>query len=422
MSHCLQNLSQCCPKVILSKEARALLTFQHRQKSKGFKTALNDAWLHIDKTVKTITSSHHKRLCFKHSKSNAWNAFCWKKNQEAKDENAQTSSRKGVLQDLLHNYSNEYCKLSQDEKDHLVEEYKENKLLKSTGIRTSMKSKINDVTQTLKAIRTSLKCHTSTETILYTVQGSTDIPLCGIIFATEGVNDFIASVMNIDDQHLISKMEGFAIQGIQQINHTLHMFKKIQIHQIMLIFALEEIIKIPKAMMQWVNYWHNIVQHYHIICEGWPTHIPLKNLSEASTSLPELQMLHDILLNEDKYQWLLQEHNKKVNTGEIGKKCIRPMEEPSIPHHKKIYKSLDTIESSTLAPSPSVPSPSSVQPSVSTLAPSPSPPSVQPSMSTLAPLPSPPSAQPSMSTLAPSSSSPSASTLAPSTSTASAST
>ncbi|KAG2369717.1 hypothetical protein BDR07DRAFT_1266670, partial [Suillus spraguei] len=45
-----------------------------------------------------------------------------------------------------------YRKLSQDEKDCLVEEYKENKLLKSKGIRISTKSKINDVTQTLKAI------------------------------------------------------------------------------------------------------------------------------------------------------------------------------------------------------------------------------------------------------------------------------
>ncbi|KAG1822783.1 uncharacterized protein BJ212DRAFT_1477195 [Suillus subaureus] len=361
MSHCSQGLSQCHLKVILSKEARALLTSQHRQKSKGFKTALNDAWLHIDETVKTIASSHHKSiqcvtndlymghggLRFKHLKLNAWNAFCWKKNQEAKDDNAP----------------------EKDEKDHLVEEYEENKLLKSKGIRISMKSKINDVTQTLKAIENklnSLKCRTSTETILYTVWGSTNIPLCGIIFATEGVNDFMALVMNIDDQHLVSKMEGFAIQGI-----------------------------------------------------------------EVSTSLPELQMLHDMwknkliswrLLNKDEYQWLLQEHNKKVDTGEIvesshwpcsdkGKKCVQLAEEPSIPRHKKVYKSLDTIESSDEEVN---------APHTGTSAPSPS--SVQPSVSTSAPLPSPSSVQPSMSTLAPLSLSPSASTLAPSTATASAST
>jgi hypothetical protein len=46
------------------------------------------------------------------------------------------------------------------------------------------------------------------------VAGSTDMPLRGIVFATEGVNDFMTSVMNIDDQDLISKMEGFAIKGM----------------------------------------------------------------------------------------------------------------------------------------------------------------------------------------------------------------
>ncbi|KAG2360211.1 hypothetical protein BDR07DRAFT_1378125 [Suillus spraguei] len=239
-SHCSQGLSRCHPKVILSKEARALLTSQCRQKCKGFKTALNNAWLHIDEMVKTIASSHHKSiqcvtndlymgcggLCFKHSKSNAWNAFCWKKNQEAKDDN----------------------------------EYEENKLLKSK------------------------------------VWSSTNIPLHGIIFATKGVNDFMASVMNIDDQHLVSKMEGFAIQGMccPQLQGLLFG----EICQIMPIFALEEITKVPKAMMQWANYWHNIVQRYRVICEGWPTHIPFKNLSKASTSLPELQILHDMWKNK----------------------------------------------------------------------------------------------------------------------------
>jgi hypothetical protein len=115
-------------------------------------------------------------------------------------------------------------------------------------------------------------------------------------------------------------------------SHTSYILKKF-IHQIMPIFALEEITKVPKAMMQWANYWHNIVQHYHVICEGWPAHILFKHLSEASTSLPKLQMLHDMwknkliswrLLDEDEYQWLLQEHNKKVNTGEIVESSCWP--------------------------------------------------------------------------------------------------
>lgn len=43
--------------------------------------------------------------------------------------------------------------------------------------------------------------------------------------------------------------------------------------------------------MQWTEYWRNIVQCYNVVCEGWPSTIPFKNLSEASSALPELRML-----------------------------------------------------------------------------------------------------------------------------------
>jgi len=60
----------------------------------------------------------------------------------------------------------------------------------------------------------SLRCRTGAETILYTTRGSTDLPLRGLTFATEGVEEFMGSVMNIDNQDLVSKMEGFAIRGM----------------------------------------------------------------------------------------------------------------------------------------------------------------------------------------------------------------
>jgi hypothetical protein len=51
--------------------------------------------------------------------------------------------------------------------------------------------------------------------MLYATRGSTDLPLRGIVFTTEGVEEFMPSVMNIDNQDLISKMEGFAVQGMK---------------------------------------------------------------------------------------------------------------------------------------------------------------------------------------------------------------
>jgi len=35
------------------------------------------------------------------------------------------------------------------------------------------------------------------------------------MFTTEGVRNFMGSVIGIDDQEFVSKMEGFAVQGIK---------------------------------------------------------------------------------------------------------------------------------------------------------------------------------------------------------------
>jgi len=56
----------------------------------------------------------------------------------------------------------------------------------------------------------SLKDCTSVKTILFVCHGTTDLPLRGVSYATEGVD----SVLKIDNADFISKMESFAIQGI----------------------------------------------------------------------------------------------------------------------------------------------------------------------------------------------------------------
>ncbi|KAG2155232.1 uncharacterized protein EDB93DRAFT_1101805 [Suillus bovinus] len=218
------------PKVTLSKEARAAITAQCRNKSHQFRVALHNAWDELDETMKTIASSHHKSfchvqndlcmghemLCYQRSKLSAWNMFCWKKHHEDKENGA---TGKAVLQDLIRDENcDEYCNLTDNEKAQLLQEYREHKETKTTGIHILTKSKVNDVTQTLKAVENELKnlwtC-TGAESILYTTRGSTDLPLRGIAFATEGVHEFMGSVMNIDDQDLVSKMEGFAVQGMK---------------------------------------------------------------------------------------------------------------------------------------------------------------------------------------------------------------
>ena len=43
--------------------------------------------------------------------------------------------------------------------------------------------------------------------------------------------------------------------------------------------------------MEWKFYWEHVVRRHKVVIEGWPNSIPLKNLSEVSNSLPELEML-----------------------------------------------------------------------------------------------------------------------------------
>ncbi|KAG2086295.1 hypothetical protein BD769DRAFT_1681241 [Suillus cothurnatus] len=321
---CVQAQAPRHVKVTLSKEAHAALTACHHDKSHCFKTDFHSAWTEIDKTVKSITSSHHKsfrcvqnQLCmgrgmlhYQCSELNTWNAFCWKKCNKAKENGA---IGKAVLQELVKDEDNrtKYHQLTEDKKA----------------------TKVNDTTHTLKAVEneashyhticvlTNLRACTGVETIFYTMCGSTDCPLRGVAFATEGVSDFMGTVMNIDHQDLVSKMEGFSVQGMQGAakNHQKHSSA-----------IWEEITKDPKVKMHWANYWCNVVQWYLVIIEGWPDNILFVNLSSVSSALQDLEMLlckwqsHAIYwrcLNEDEYQALLKECNKKLESGEITEDC-----------------------------------------------------------------------------------------------------
>ncbi|KAG1816410.1 uncharacterized protein BJ212DRAFT_1480862 [Suillus subaureus] len=367
-SKCIQPSPHHHPRVHLSKEARTLLTASCHEKSHHFKTALDDAWSQIDECVKTIASSngktiHHvqhdlymgqRLLWLKCSKLSVWNTFCWKKNQTVDKENS--LSGKVILWDLVQENHMEYHELSDDAKASLLKEYEEHKAVKTTGTRISTKSKVNDVTQTLKAIKNelnSLRCWTGAETILYMTCGSTDLPLCGIAFATEGVQDFMESIMNLDNQDLISKMEGFAMSGMH-----------------------EEATGDPDVKMQWVHYWCNVIQQYLVICKGWPVDMPFENLSKVSNSLTDLEMLlckwksGDIYwrqMENEEFEELHREQNKKLNSGQKctctrspddndenppprrhkAKKCTHADENDknlSPRHHKKTYKSLLSVD------------------------------------------------------------------------------
>lgn len=80
----------------LSEEARAAVNARRRNAAEHYQKDLAEAWAKIDETTADLAAVHHKSLRrvqselhmghllsrTKHTKTSAWNAFCWKKNQE----------------------------------------------------------------------------------------------------------------------------------------------------------------------------------------------------------------------------------------------------------------------------------------------------------------------------------------------------
>ncbi|KAG0708356.1 hypothetical protein DFH29DRAFT_870904 [Suillus ampliporus] len=210
----------------------------------------------------------------------------------------------------------------------------------------------HDGIKALRAIESelnNLRSCTGTKAILYMIHRSTDPPLHGIAFATKGMEEFMMSIMNVDNQDLISKMEGFAVQGMKAIHNEIN--KK-----------LVEITKDDNAKMHWANYFHNVIQCYQVIVEGWPTNIPFINLSKVSSALPDLE----IQVNNEEFQQLFEEHNEKLKTGKIidnhwqthsdkGKKWVQSPDDSGMKCRKKMYKSAETVNTDDEDDAPTLP-------------------------------------------------------------------
>ncbi|KAG0693654.1 hypothetical protein DFH29DRAFT_1007060 [Suillus ampliporus] len=340
----------------MSKEARATLTAGRRAKSGQFKVALDEAWNQLNDATKTIASAHHKSirrvqnelyighgiLRSRRTKPNMWNVFCWKKGQGNENRN----QGQDTLKQLVCEHKDEYLALSKEEKEVLLKEYTNWTKTKTTGTRISTKSKIMDITQTLKAVENelnSLRCRTGAETILYTTLwvDQSSPPWC--------------------DLHNRSKMEGFAIQGMKGAakNHKDrvsdwssedHWGTSCQ-------HAMDSLFSQHRATLSSYDRWDG------------PTTIPFVNLSKVSSALPELERLFHLwdtcitfwkTLTDDEFAKICQEHNEKLKSGEIEDIHRRTRSDKGMEHKRlaatnsndrntaqcKKFKSAETIEDS----------------------------------------------------------------------------
>ncbi|KAG2338064.1 hypothetical protein BDR05DRAFT_856401, partial [Suillus weaverae] len=354
-----------------------------RGASQKFQNALEDTWQAIEDATIKIASEHkksvhqvqhelhmgHSLLQSKHSKVSAWNSFIWKKGQDGNKENYGHS--KYILEGIMKDFKDEYYSLTEEENANLIKEYKEYKAIKTTGQHISTKSKINDVTHTLKAVENelnSLCSRTGAETIMYMTRGTTNLPLHGVTFAAEGVQEFMESAMGINNQDLVSKLEGFVIQGMPGAakNHQQRVAKVRALIHSKINEALQTTARDPNAKMQWVQYWRNIVKRYSVIIEGWPKQIPFANLSAVSSSLPELEMLlrkwqsgaiYWKRLTPEELEHMDKERDEGIENGAIAEKCqrvhsnkgkksCRDANDDTTQHQrKKVYKSTEMVSS-----------------------------------------------------------------------------
>ncbi|KAI6029378.1 hypothetical protein BKA83DRAFT_4489339 [Pisolithus microcarpus] len=320
-------------KVILSANARAALKLNQHDKAERFKKDLDDAWQSLDKVTKTLASKHHKsirrvendlhlghmKFRSRHSKISAWNAFCWKKGHTMNRSNESVAGSKA------------------EDKNRLIEEFSEFREAKAIGVRVTTKSKINDITHTLKAVENEL--HN-----LKSVDWCRDC----VAFATEGVVDFMGSMMGIDTQDLISKLEGFAVRGIKGAaeNHQQRVSNVRAAIRNVINCQLRDVTGDPKAKMQWAQYFRNVITRYQVVIEGWPETIPFANLSSTSSSLAQLEALSDDELNQ-----LQQRRNEGLENGEIEEHSRRTRSDKgkkrtnhsSTTASKKKYKSAATV-------------------------------------------------------------------------------
>ncbi|KAG6373648.1 hypothetical protein JVT61DRAFT_6311 [Boletus reticuloceps] len=241
-------------EVTMSAEARTALRTEQHCKAEKFQSDLSAAFRTVDEMVHTLAANHHKsvhrvqtNLYFGHvkfctrRKPNPWNAFLPQQGRKRRRLKAlgladnsmyiflllycigETVSNaapggKATLPSMVKENLPQYQALDDANKKQLVEDFSDFRVTKAVGTRISMQSKLNDITHTLTAVGTeldNLKAQTGVEAILYATRGTTDLPMKGSAYASEGVEDFMGSVMGLDTPEIISKMEGFVVQGVK---------------------------------------------------------------------------------------------------------------------------------------------------------------------------------------------------------------
>jgi len=101
-SQSTQTVKKKTKRPQLTKEARIAVNARRRVAAHNYKNDLEEAWAKIDEVTEDLALTHHKSVrrvqselhmgrqlaTRERKKTNAWNAFCWKKSQDKENGNA----------------------------------------------------------------------------------------------------------------------------------------------------------------------------------------------------------------------------------------------------------------------------------------------------------------------------------------------
>ncbi|KAF8344861.1 hypothetical protein F5887DRAFT_841822, partial [Amanita rubescens] len=336
----------------LNKDERAVLRATRQHASENYQKAIREISSIIEEKIATVAQAHRKNVkrvranvhmapqvsLKRHSRQNSWNAFTWMQAKKEKENIGTENVRKtgkDVLPDIVTRNKDEYATLTQEVKDDLVKGLEMAKTTKAKGFQPSARSRINDVTTTLRVLENeiaNLRSRTGIEALLFITRGTSSTPINGVSYATPGVDKFLESGLKVDEHEFIAKMEGFALQGLKgstTSNYKQEISKKRTAIRTEIIEQLRNITGDESAQMEWKHYWRKVVAYHKVMIEGWPDNIPFKNLSEASSALPELKKLleqwqdgriHWKHLTDDEAERVVAEHKAQGKVPEVARR------------------------------------------------------------------------------------------------------
>ncbi|TFK67057.1 hypothetical protein BDN72DRAFT_899278 [Pluteus cervinus] len=317
-------------RLIMTPAARMDALRRQRETRHRYNNEVQTTWTELTTMAEDIAKKHHKSVqrvqrdihlaqpVQKRPKVNAWNAFC-RETKEQRRSSGDTETGRSFLPHLVQQERENYKKLTPEEKQQLIEKHTQRRSVEATTRRVSGHTRAIDVASTMKHARevfSNLQSRTGVEILVYAVPGTTDLPIKGSVWSTDGAKNFMEGTMKIDEQDLLGKMEGHAINGVYGTDPIFYFLNVIELklgaadnhdqrkgvlrEQVRqhILHGLRVITQNPTARMEYVHYWEKVVRRYHVVLEGWPDKLPFKNLSDCADSLYDINLLQDQMKNQ----------------------------------------------------------------------------------------------------------------------------